>query len=128
MYENHKLCERLTSDEICLVLEQYREGSFTREFHEHVPTSRLSEDACRNLLRALVVRFAGYSGMAAEQIVRCHLNARSKTPEADNSLRIVTSYPEAGVLRMYCGGNTCAWCDRVIVRERVRPGPIHAPP
>jgi len=117
MYENYKLCDHLKASELCLVVEQYTAGTFTRQFHEHVPKSRLSDDARRNLLRALVISF---SGVGAETIVRCHLNSRGRTPAADNSLRMVTSYPEPGVLRLYCGINTKAWCDQVIIPKEFR--------
>lgn len=59
MYENYKLCERLKPSDLCLVVEQYQEGKFLRKFHEHVPKSRLSEDARRSLLCALVMHFSG---------------------------------------------------------------------
>ncbi len=111
MYEHHKLCDRLKPSEICVVVEQYTEGIFIRKFHEHVPKSRLSIDARINLLRALVIHF---SGLGAETIVRCFLNKRGKTPAANDSLRIETSYPEPGVLRDYCGSNTVAWSDQVM--------------
>ena len=119
MYETYKLCDRLKPSEICLVVEQYIKGIFIRKFHEHVPKSRLSHDARINLLRALVIHF---SGIGAETIVRCYLNKRGRAPEADNRLRIVTSYPEPGVLRAYCGSNTAAWSDQVIA-----PSKFHRP-
>jgi hypothetical protein len=106
MYENYRLCETLTASEICFVVQQYNEGKFTGKFHAHVPKSRLSDDARRNVLRALVIHF---SGMSAELIVNCHLNSRGRRPPADNRLNIVVSRPEAGVLRWYCGGDTQAW-------------------
>ncbi len=118
MYENYKLCDRLKPSEVCLVVEQYNaKGTFTRKFHEHAPKSRLSDDARRNLLRALVIH---YSGIGAETIVRCYLNTRGRTPAADNSLRMVTSYPEPGVLRSHCGTNTRAWSDQVIASVKFR--------
>ncbi len=116
MFENHKLCDRLTPSETCLVVEQYKEGIFIREFHEHVPKSRLSRDAQTNLLRALVIHF---SGVGAETILRCYLNERGKTP-ASNRIRFETTYPEPGVLRRYCGTDTTAWSDQVIVPEKFR--------
>ncbi len=116
MYENHKLCADLTPSEFCLVVEQYKEGLFIRKFHEHVPKHRLSKDARINLLRALVIHF---SGLGAETILGCYLNERGKTPPA-NKFRIVTSYPEPGVLRTYCGSDTSAWSDQVIVKETFR--------
>jgi hypothetical protein len=118
IYENYKLCDRLKPSEICLVVEQYNtEGTFTRKFHEHVPKSRLSNDARGNLLRALVIHF---SAIGAETIVGCYLNTRGRTPAADNRLRMVTSYPEPGVLRLYCGANTVAWSDLVIAPVNFR--------
>jgi hypothetical protein len=32
MYENHKLCENLKPKEICIVVEQYKEGNFEQQF------------------------------------------------------------------------------------------------
>ena len=107
MYENHKLCADLTPSEFCLVVEQYKEGVYIRKFHEHVPKSRLSQDAQTNLLRALV------------PILRCYLNKRGKTPAA-NRIRFETTYPEPGVLRRYFGTDTIAWSDQVIVPEKFR--------
>lgn len=114
MYERHKPCSSLEPPEICFVVEQYREGIYLRKFHEHIKKSRVSRDAQINLLRALVIHF---SGISAETIVRCHLNSRG---DRDNSLRIVTSYPEPAVLRFYCGSDTVAWSDQVIVPEKFR--------
>jgi hypothetical protein len=117
-YENYKLCDELKPREICLVVERYDQGKFTRKFHEHVPRFRLSSDARANLLRALVIRV---SSLGAETIVRCHLNARGKTPPADEgNLRFVVTYPERGVLRTYCGTNTKAWFDQVIQPSEFR--------
>jgi hypothetical protein len=97
MYENYKLCERLSPNEICFVVEQYHEGKFAQKFHEHFPKSRMSDEARRNVLRALVIHF---SQMGPEQIVHCYLNERGKQPSHDGSLEIrATDYPEPGVLR-----------------------------
>jgi hypothetical protein len=120
MYENHKLCSELRANELCIVLEQYHEGKFKRQFHEHVPRSRLSAESKINLLRALVVRFYGFSGMGAEQIVRAYLNTKGKTPSKNIELQIHTSYPEPGVLRHYCGGDTAAWADEVVLASSFR--------
>jgi hypothetical protein len=99
-------------------VERYEKGEFKRQFHQHVPKSRLSNERRINLLRALVSRF---SDMGAEAIVRCHLNTRGKTPPADDhSLRFVVSYPEQGVLRSYCGINTKAWSDEVVLPSEFR--------
>jgi hypothetical protein len=116
MYENYKLCSELKPSDWCFVIEQYVEGNFDQRFHQHVPKSRLSVDAAINLLRALVVRFDGGTGMGAEQIVSAYLNERGRTPRASAALRIFTSYPEPGVIRYYCGANTKAWSDRVIAK------------
>jgi len=120
MYENFRLCEGLKSSEICLVVEQYDKGLFTRRFHEHVPKSRLSNDARVHLLRALVIHF---SRMGPRNIVACHLNKKGPTPSADSgTLHMFTSYPEPGVLRFYCGLDTKAWSDQVIAPSKFRPG------
>jgi hypothetical protein len=117
VYESYKLCDDLKPSEICLIVEQYKDGAFTRKFHEHVPKSRLSNDARVNLLRALVVRF---SGIGPETIVHCYLNEKGQRPAADNSLLIVVGHPEPGVLRTYCGANTTAWSDQVIAPSSFR--------
>src|SRR6266851_7957971 len=117
MYENYKLCETLKPSDVCIVVEQYDKGNFTQQFHEHVPKLRLSDDARRNLMRALVMCF---SEMGGESIVRCHLNSRGKIPAADNRLNMVTSYPEPGVFRTYCGTNTKSWIDQVITPDQFR--------
>ena len=54
-YENYKLCAELKPKEICLVLEQCEEGKFVRQYHEHIPVHRLSNDARSNLLFAMVI-------------------------------------------------------------------------
>ena len=110
MYESHKLCESLKPKEICLVVEQYKEGSFERQFHEHVPKHRLSESALQNLLEALVLKFENNE---PRTIVRSHLNERGKEPPSHKLMWHVTC-PEPGVLRKYCGTNTYAWADAVI--------------
>jgi hypothetical protein len=120
MHEDHKLCSELRPNELCIVLEQYHEGKFERQFHEHVPRSRLSGEGKINLLRALVVRFYGFTGMGAEQIVRAHLNTKGKVPSQNATLQIHTSYPEPGVLRHYCGGDTAAWADEVVLPSSFR--------
>jgi hypothetical protein len=121
MYDNFNLCPQLRPTDVCLVLEQYKEGKFERRFHTHVPKSRLSEDAKINLLKALVVRFDGESGMGAEHIVNCYINKKGKIPRAAGDLRFETRYPEPGVIRCYCGTNTKAWSDQVIAKSKFRP-------
>jgi hypothetical protein len=115
-----KLCPRLKPKELCFVLEQYHEGEFTLQFHEHVPRSRLSAENKINVIRSMVVRFYGFEGMGSESIVRAYLNDRGKTPSASAVLRIHTSYPEPGVLRHYCGGDTAAWVDEVVLPSSFR--------
>ena len=56
-HDVYKLCESLGPKEYCIVVEQYKAGIFERKFHEHVPKHRLSEEALRYLLPALVMRF-----------------------------------------------------------------------
>lgn len=119
MYENFKLCPELQPSETCLVLEQYVKGRFDRRFHMHVPKSKLTESSLGNLLRSLVIRFYEEEGMGAEHIVQLHLANRRKS-RSSNSLNIQHSYPEPGVLRFYCGTNTVAWADQVIVPSKFR--------
>jgi len=117
MYENYKICDRLKPSEICLVVERYTEGEYTREFHMHVPKHRLSTDARRNLLRVLVLHFKGSS---AEAIVQSSLNMQGKSPPT-KTFQWSESYPEPGVFRTYCGANTVAWSDQVIDPTTFRP-------
>lgn len=119
MYENYKLCPELRPSEVCIVLEQFHQGKNDRQFHEHVPSSRLSENARINLIRALVIRFYGFDGMGAEGIVRSFLNNKGKTPPV-RDLRFVTRYPEPSVIRYYCGTDTLAWIDVVIRPSKFR--------
>jgi hypothetical protein len=116
MYENHKLCPDLKPKEICLVVEQYHEGTIERKYHLHVPQHRLSEVSLSYLLKALVLKFQNNEPLT---IVRSFLNDRGKNPSAHNFNFHVT-YPEPGVLRKYCGGDTCAWADQVIVVRHPR--------
>jgi hypothetical protein len=116
-YENYRLCNELKSSEICLVVQQYKEGNFIREFHKHIPRSQLSNDERINLLRSLVISF---SAMSAETIVTCYLNRRGRKPDGLGPLPFFTSYPEPGVLRTYCGTDTTAWSDQVIVPSKFR--------
>ena len=120
MYEGYKLCPDLRASDVCVVVEQYREGLFERQFHQHFPKFRMSQERRLELLRALVARYYGGTGMGFDLIVNCHLNTRGRNPPAGAALRIVTSYPEAGVLRQYCGGDTCAWCDVVVLGSSFR--------
>ena len=102
MYEDHKLCPDLKPKEICLVVEQYREGTIERKYHLHVSQNRLSEVSLGYLLKALVLKFDNNEPLT---IVRSFLNDRGKHPSAHNFNSRVT-YPEPGVLRRYCGADT----------------------
>lgn len=117
MYEGYKLCADLRASDICIVVEMYGAGKFTREFHYHIPKHRISNEARLALLRSLVVKFGAFS---PEHLAHCHLNDRGKEPPAARGLMIVTSYPEPGVLRTYCGTDTKAWSDQVISSRSFR--------
>ncbi len=117
MYENFKLCPDLKPGELCLVIEQYVEGQFQRCYHRHIRQHRLSDLSRRALLRSLVIK---QSHMHEDHILACHVNSRGKNPSADGSLGINTSYPEPGVIRTYCGANSVAWIDAVIVADQFR--------
>jgi hypothetical protein len=110
MYENHKLCDELKPKEICIVVEQYHEGVISRKYHQHVAQHRLSETSLQYLLQALVMKFENNEPLT---IVRSFLNERGKNPSAHKFFWQVTR-PEPGVMRKYCGGNTCAWADQVV--------------
>jgi hypothetical protein len=113
------LCPELGPFETCIVLEQYVNGTFERQFHMHVPSRRLSTDSKSALLRSLVMRFYGREGMGAEHIVHLHLNKRGKNPP-QSSLPFNHTHPEPGVLRIYCGADTVAWADEVVLPSKFR--------
>jgi hypothetical protein len=120
MYENYKLCSDLKPRECCLVLEQYHQGNFTREYHRHFPRYRISAPAMIEMLKAFVVRFDGFSGFGPDLIVDAYLNSRGKDPRDLGVFQIRVTYPEPGVIRRYCGTNTCAWVDEVILPAQFR--------
>ena len=123
-YENYRLCSDLRSDEVCIVVQQYRDGEFLRLHHEHVRHSQLSEETCGTLLKALVIKF---SDMPAEGLVKCYLNSRGKDSLRDwyqAQIRGHVTHPEPGVLRVYCGSDTIAWADRVIQKHIFRQRPV----
>jgi hypothetical protein len=115
-----KLCPDLQSSDVCLVVEQYRDGGYERRFHKHVPRDRLADATRLDLLRALVARFSARTGPSAEQIVGSYLNADGEAILPPNDLTIVTSHPEPGVVRSYCGSATVAWSDHVFARKQFR--------
>jgi hypothetical protein len=120
MHGNFKLCPDLQPADVCVVVEQYRGGGFERRFHKHVARERLSDEDRIELLRSLVARFAARTGPSAEQIVGSYLNTNSERPAPANDLTIVTSHPEPGVVRCYCGSATVAWSDHVFARKQFR--------
>jgi hypothetical protein len=120
MRSQFKLCPDLLASDVCLVVEQYREGGFERRFHKHVPRATLPDAARADLLRALVARFSERTGPSAEQIISAYLNAGGDKPPLTNNLTIVTSHPEPGVVRSYCGSATVAWSDHVFARTQFR--------
>jgi hypothetical protein len=110
MYENHKLCSELRPNELCIVLEQYHEGnslnvSFTNMSRAHGCLPKAKSICCARW----------WSGS-----VRAFLNTNGKVPSKNVTLQIHTSYPEPGVLRHYCGGDTAAWADEVIAPASFR--------
>jgi hypothetical protein len=115
-----KLCPDLQPSDVCLVVEQYRDGGYERRFHKHVTRNRLPDASRLDLLRALVARFSARTGRSAEQIVRSYLNANSIGIPPPNDLTIVTSHPEPGVVRCYCGSATVAWSDHVFAGKQFR--------
>jgi hypothetical protein len=115
-----KLCPDLRVSDVCLVVEQYRDGGYERRFHKHVPRDRLADGVRVDLLRALVARFSARTGSSAEQIVTSYLNANGEHAPPQNNLTIVTSHPEPGVVRCYCGSATVAWSDHVFARKQFR--------
>lgn len=116
VHDKYRLCETLKPKEYCIVVEQYKEGLFEQKFHEHVAAHRLSEESLQYLLPALVMKF---EEMLPMTIFRSHLSDRGKNPPRQTFMWHV-NYPEPGVLRKYCGTDTCAWADRVVSADKFR--------
>lgn len=119
-YEGWMLCNALEPKMKCFRMTQYDSGSFVERFHEHVGSRRISEEKAGYLLRSLVCRFCGESGMSAENIPRNFLNANGREPPASDALCLHVTFPEAGVKRVYCGAITKAWYDEVISNDLFR--------
>jgi hypothetical protein len=117
MCSGFQICETLKPKERCIRLRAYNEGRFDELYHEHIPAYKIGNEACIELMKALVVRFSGFS---AEYIVRGYLNQRRGQPACANLFRFHTEYPEPGVIRHYCGGNVQTWSDLVIAPSRFR--------
>jgi hypothetical protein len=86
------------------------------KYHQHVAEHRLSETSLQYLLQSLVLKFENNEPLT---IVRSFLNNRGKNPSRHNFNWHVI-YSEPGVLRKYCGGDTCAWADQVILASSFR--------
>lgn len=119
-YENFKLCSELSPSDVCIVVERHGDGLCERLHHQHVPRRRIAKSSLKELLRALVCRFDGTSGLGFETIVAAHLNNRKGGLPQQDPFQMKLSYPEAGVLRTYCGTNTVAWIDHVMAPSRFR--------
>ena len=117
MYDDFKLCDTLKPSEICIVVEQYRQGPFVRLYHQHIPKSRTSHDDRIQLLRTLVMHFEGYG---PDKIVRSFLNNRRGDPPRNRGLDITFRHSEPGANRYYCGTDTKAWFDIVIDPKQFR--------
>jgi hypothetical protein len=117
MYSGYQLREILEPTERCVRLRAYKNGQYEDLYHEHIPVHRLGDDACVEMMKALVVRFSGFS---SEYIVQNYKNKRGGQPRRANEFQFHTEYPEPGVIRHYCGTNVQTWSDRVISREKFR--------
>lgn len=117
MYEGFELCPNLEAKHICIVVREYNAGEFVRRFHQHIPAHRISEEALGQLLKVLVLKFQNNEPLT---IVRSFLNKRGREPSVYR-LMWNAAYPEPGVLRKYCGTDTCAWADQVILPSNFRP-------
>jgi hypothetical protein len=120
MYEGYRLSHNLRPGFVELVVEEYSEGKRHRLFEMLFSKSRISGDQATALLKALVCRFSGRTGLGFEQIVSAFLNKRGKNPTSSDPFQITISYPEPGVKRQYCGTDTIAWIDEVIVPSKSR--------
>ena len=116
LFDNYKICPTLDAKHTCIVVEQYSQGIMIEIYHDHVPYRRLSDDACRNLLKMLMINF---SKIDPNSFLSYYVNSRGKNPLAAN-MNWVSSYPEAGVIRTTCGANTRAWSDQVVNKSNFR--------
>ncbi|MBA3448339.1 MAG: hypothetical protein H0T56_12165 [Pseudaminobacter sp.] len=87
MYEGYRLSSNLKPGFIELVVEKYSAGKQDRLFEALFPKSRISAEQATALLKALVCRFSGKTGLGFEQIVSAFLNKRGKKPAASNPFR-----------------------------------------
>jgi hypothetical protein len=124
IYEGFRLSSKLKPGLIEIVVESFESGKRNRLYEALVPGSRISAQRQAELLKVLVCRFAGRSGLGFEQIVSAFLNTRGKRPPASNPFQMHVSYPEPGVKRTYCGTDTLAWADEVILPNKFRTGEI----
>ena len=111
MRSEFEVCAELKPRQRCIRVRKYESGLYSFLFHQHVPEHRLSNKAVVELLRTLVVSFAGFT---PEFVVASYLNKRGSEPTSPTALQIFTHYPADGVLRTMCGGNIEAWEDRLI--------------
>jgi hypothetical protein len=72
------------------------------------------------MLKAFVVRFYGFDGFGPDSIVASYLNSRGKEPAPRNTFQLQITYAEPGVIRRYCGTDTKAWIDEVIMPSKFR--------
>lgn len=114
MYDGFSLSDSLEKGKVEVVVEQYERGAFVRLYSALVPAHRLSKEAKNNLLKSLICRFNGKTGLGFEHIVQSYLNSRGKTPPSHDPFQFHVAYPEPGVLRTYCGTDTLAWIDEVV--------------
>ena len=117
VYSGFKLCGTLNPQEKCILLREYTQGTFEELFHKHVEAYKLAEKVHRELLRTLVLR---YEHAHAETILDAYLSRFGDDAKLSHPPIFVEECPEAGVLRLYCGGNVCAWIDTVIDPEKFR--------
>lgn len=119
VYSGHCLCLELKPKQLCFCVREYKEGLFTTVFHEHIPAYRLSQDAVKEALRALVARYSEWPG---KWILGSLLNDRGSKPQCYPGFTHDVSYPEVGVLRHTVSGTGFhAWCDNVISSQNYRP-------
>lgn len=118
MYSNIQTCPTLTPSEKCIRVDEFNQGRTINRFHKHVPKNKLAKKRHYMLLRSLVLLFEQAN---AEQIVEVHLTRRGNAASVPLRYRIVTEYPEEGVLREYCGIDVCASIDTVFVPASFRP-------
>ncbi len=117
-FTGDQICGSLRPGIKCFRVYKYHKDRFDLEFHQDVPSHRISIESSIEVLRALAGHFGG---MPATFILGSRLNNRGRVPERYPSLRHDVTYPERGVMRhAVCADDAYAYLDLVVYSENFR--------